>query len=109
MTSSAENVGHFTEVHDITDSMNRQLIVHTLGINLWGDWEMKINTDYQPEVKRGRVEGSVVGDNVDWRQLSLENLSKMERRMGLKEEWGGHPIHELDNKHGEVEDALRCQ
>lgn len=96
-------------MHDITDSMNRQLIVHTLGINLWGDWEMKINTDYQPEVKRGRVEGSVVGDNVDWRQLSLENLSEMERRMGLKEEWGGHPIHELDNKHGEVEEALRCQ
>lgn len=83
------NVGHFTEVHDITDPMYRQLIVNTLGINLWGDWEMKTNTDYQPEAKRGRVEGPVVAENVDRRQLSLEKLSEMERRMGLKEERGG--------------------
>ena len=78
-------------MHDITDSMNRQLIVHTLGINLWGDWEMKINTDYQPEVKRGRVEGSVVGDNVDWRQLSLENLSEALFLAIFKQILPGHP------------------
>jgi len=82
------NVGHFTEVHDITDPMYRQLIVNTLGINLWGDWEMKTNTDYQPDPKRGRMEGPApaVGENVDRRQLSLEKLSEMERRMGLKED-----------------------
>ena len=33
------NFGHFTEVHDITEPGFRQLIVNTLGINLWGDWE----------------------------------------------------------------------
>ena len=33
------NVGHFTEVHDISDPHYRQLVVNTLGINLWGDWE----------------------------------------------------------------------
>ena len=33
------NVGHFTEVHDITDNMFRQLIVNTLGINLWPEWD----------------------------------------------------------------------
>merc|ERR1719483_1123798 len=82
------NVGHFTEVHDITYPMYRQLIVNTLGINLWGDWEMKTNTDYQPDPKRGRMEGPApaVGENVDRRQLSLEKLSEMERRMGLKED-----------------------
>merc|ERR1719483_2073910 len=82
------NVGHFTEVHDITDPMYRQLIVNTLGINLWGDWEMKTSTDYQPDPKRGRMEGPApaVGENVDRRQLSLEKLSEMERRMGLKED-----------------------
>merc|ERR1712013_233962 len=81
------NVGHFTEVHDITDPMYRQLIVNTLGINLWGDWEMKNHADYQPDMKRSRMEGGGgVGDNVDRRQLSLEKLSEMERRMGLKEE-----------------------
>jgi len=84
------NVGHFTEVHDITDPMYRQLIVNTLGINLWGDWEMKSNnTDYQPDLKRSRTEGVVGGENVDRRQLSLEKLSEMERRMGLKEDRGG--------------------
>merc|ERR1719483_1647350 len=46
------NVGHFTEVHDITDPMYMQLIVNTLGINLWGDWEMKANSvEHQPEAK----------------------------------------------------------
>merc|ERR1719369_3904 len=80
------NVGHFTEVHDITDPMYRQLIVNTLGINLWGDWEMKNHTDYQPDMKRSRMEGGGVGENVDRRQLSLEKLSEMERRMGLKDE-----------------------
>ena len=33
------NVGHFTEVHDIIEPGFRQLIVNTLGINLWGDWQ----------------------------------------------------------------------
>merc|ERR1719369_374575 len=74
------NVGHFTEVHDITDPMYRQLIVNTLGINLWGDWEMKNHTDYQPDMKRSRMEGGGVGENVDRRQLSLEKLSEMGRR-----------------------------
>ena len=30
-------VGHSTEVHDVTDPHYRQLIVNTLGINLWDD------------------------------------------------------------------------
>lgn len=84
------NVGHFTEVHDITDPMYRQLIVNTLGINLWGDWEMKANSaEHQPEAKRGRMEGPAMAENVDRRQLSLEKLSEMERRMGLKEDIRG--------------------
>merc|ERR1719445_36751 len=33
------NVGHFTEVHEVTDPVYRQLINNTLGMNLWGDWE----------------------------------------------------------------------
>jgi len=61
------NVGHFTEIHDVTDPGFRQLIVTTLGLNLWGDAEP------QP---------------VDRRQLSLEKLSEMERRMGLKDDVG---------------------
>jgi len=82
------NVGHFTEVHDITDPQYRQLIVNTLGINLWGDWDMKANNDYQSDGKRARMEGPAPADNVDRRQLSLEKLSEMERRMGLKGDGG---------------------
>jgi len=82
------NVGHFTEVHDITDPMYRQLIVNTLGINLWGDWDMNNGGEYQPENKRSRMEGPAP-ENIDRRQLSLEKLSEMERRMGLKDDRGG--------------------
>jgi len=68
------NVGHFTEVHDITDPGFRQLIVNTLGLNLWGDWEHP-----QPQPEHRPEEGG------DRRHLSLEKLSEMERRMGLQE------------------------
>ena len=64
----------------------RQLVVNTLGINLWGDWEMK------PEVKRERGEEPkfVVGGERSGRSergerggMDLDKLSEMERRMGL--------------------------
>ena len=48
-------MGHFQEVHDISDPHYRQLIVNTLGINLWGDWEMKPEHG-QEHKPRGRME-----------------------------------------------------
>ena len=36
----------------------------------------------RPKVKRGRMEGPVVGNNVDRRQLSLEKLSERPRWKG---------------------------
>merc|ERR1719402_600496 len=69
------NIGHFTEVHDITDPKFRQLITNTLGINLWPDWDpqpSKMDSEaltpsrgkrpivdeygYEPESKRGRAD-----------------------------------------------------
>ena len=57
---------------------SRQLIVNTLGINLWGDWEMK--QEYAPEAKRSRMEDS---DSRRGGRMDLDKLSEMERRMGL--------------------------
>ena len=59
----------------------RQLICNTLGINLWGDWEMK--QEFPPEVKRGRMED---GDRRG--RMDLDKLSEMERRMGLGSDRG---------------------
>ena len=65
------NVGHFTEVHDVTDPHYRQLIVNTLGINLWGDWQ-------------GEGAGGGGGE-----RKQLEKISEMERRMGLERAGAG--------------------
>ena len=67
------NVGHFTEVHDVTDPHYRQLIVNTLGINLWGDWQ-------------GEEAGGGGGGGGERNQL--EKISEMERRMGLERAGG---------------------
>ena len=57
--------------------------MNTLGINLWGDWEMK--QEYTPEVKRGRMEDS---DRRGGGRMDLDKLSEMERRMGLGSDRG---------------------
>ena len=61
------NVGHFTEVHDVTDPHYRQLINTTLGMNLWGDWEAPEGGDTN----------------------QLEKITEMELRMGLERGVGG--------------------
>merc|ERR1719445_1222004 len=82
MCRRCQNVGHFQEVHDISDPHYRQLIVSTLGINLWGDWEMK--PEHGQEHKPwGRLEEDRRSGRMD-----LDKLSEMERRMGLGSERG---------------------
>ena len=86
--------------------MFRQLIVNTLGINLWPEWDPAAapakeapepvpkrpaaempNTDaaefgdYEPDVKRSR--GDRPPSSGGNRRVSLEKLSEMERRLGL--------------------------
>ena len=65
-----------------------------MGINLWGDWEMK--PEYGPEpAKRSRGESEpkfVVGERPgrgDRGGMDLDKLSEMERRMGLGGGGGG--------------------
>jgi len=82
MCRRCQNVGHFQEVHDISDPHYRQLIVNTLGINLWGDWEMKPEHG-QEHKPRGRMEEDRRSGRMD-----LDKLSEMERRMGLGSERG---------------------
>ena len=72
MCRRCNNVGHFTEVHDVTDPHYRQLIVNTLGINLWGDWQAEEAPD-----------GAGGGE-----RKQLEKISEMERRMGLERSGG---------------------
>ena len=62
-------------------------MVNTLGINLWGDWEMKPELD----AKRGRgseepkfvMGGERAGGRGERGGMDLDKLSEMERRMGL--------------------------
>ena len=58
-------------------------MVNTLGINLWGDWEMKPEL----EAKRGRggeePKFVVGGERAGRGGMDLDKLSEMERRMGL--------------------------
>ena len=60
----------------------RQLIVNTLGINLWGDWDMG---QQQPAAGEGRGRG---GEARNGGQME-DKLSEMERRMGLGRESRG--------------------
>lgn len=87
------------QVHDITEPGYRQLIVNTLGINLWGDWEYPVGEQdrWDPSPPSSCFHDSFLlvflrlvsrAEDGDRRQLSLDKLSEMERRMGLKEETG---------------------
>jgi len=101
-------VGHFNEVHDVTDERYRQVITVALGVNLWEETKLEgfhsANTGgdhYQPEMKRARNEpiGGVGGGGVGGgnRRISLEKLAEMEQRsMGrddLRGHWGGRGDH----------------
>ena len=55
-------------------------MVNTLGINLWGDWEMKPEIKEEPKFVVGAERRSERGERGG---MDLDKLSEMERRMGL--------------------------
>ena len=54
-------MGHFTEVHDISDPHYRQLVVNTLGINLWGDWEAGQQDQPGSKVQSTNIGYTIIG------------------------------------------------
>ena len=74
------------QVHDITDPGFRQLIVSTLGINLWGDWQHPGPADPRCAALNFEKKSTEILCRVDEGGRGLgEKLVEMERRMGMQE------------------------